>query len=641
MIHLQNVTLARGTRQLLADASLQVHPGWRVGVVGANGSGKSSLFALLRGELHADGGEVVLPAHWRVASVAQETPALARAALEHVLDGDAELRGLEGRLAAAEQAHDGNAIGELHAALAAIDGYGAAARAAALLDGLGFSQSDLARPVAEFSGGWRMRLNLAQALGSRADLLLLDEPTNHLDLDAIVWFERWLASWRGTLLLISHDRDLLDACTTHTAHVADAALALYGGNYSTFETERAGRLAMQQALHARQQRRIADIRRFVDRFRAQATKARQAQSRLKALDRMQLVAPAHVDAPFEFEFPAAPEPADPLLSLEDVAAGYAERTVLADVRLALRAGARVGLLGPNGAGKSTLMRLLAGDARPQGGRRVVGTGVRLGYFAQQQLEQLDPDDSPLGHFRRREPGTREQELRDYLGGFDFRGDQADAPVGRFSGGEKSRLALALLVRAAPNLLLLDEPTNHLDLEMRHALTRALAGYAGSLVLVSHDRALLRTVCDEFWLVADGRVRPFDGDLDDYVAWLEARRAARALAAVESPVADARAVRERQRLATEQARRDWLARRRPLLRESGDIERRMEQLHARLDATRTQLADPALYSGAAGERLRELTREDGALSQDLGRAEERWLEVQLALEALGPEPGASF
>ena len=639
MIRLQDVTLARGARRLLEHASLQIFPGWRVGVVGANGSGKSSLFALLRGELSVDAGECGVPARWRIASVAQETPPLARAAIDHVQDGDTALREVQRQLAAAEAAHDGNSIGELHAKLAAMDGYGATARAATLLDGLGFAPADLARPVAEFSGGWRMRLNLAQALVSRADLLLLDEPTNHLDLDAIVWFERWLAGYGGTLLLISHDRELLDACTTHILHLDAGSLVLYTGNYSTFERERAGRLAMQQALHAKQQRQVAAMERFVARFRAKATKARQAQSRLKALARMEQVAPAHVDAPFEFEFPEPARCADPLLTLEDAGVAYGDRRVLTGVQLALRSGARVGLLGPNGAGKSTLMRLLAGESAPACGRRVLGTGVRIGYFAQQQLEQLRLDDSPLGHFRLLEPRTREQELRDWLGGFDFRGEQADAPVGRFSGGEKSRLALALLVRSAPNLLLLDEPTNHLDLEMRHALMRSLAGYDGSLVLVSHDRALLRTVCDEFLLVADGTVLPFDGDLDDYVSWLEARRAAAVSSGPGGTGSDGRAQREQQRLAAAQSRRDWLARRRPLLRDVEALDSRLQALRARLDDIRRQLSDPELYAGAPADRLRELTREDGELTRQIGDAEERWLEAQIEIEALGVEPGA--
>ena len=530
MIHLRDMTLARGARPLIEQADLQLHDGWRVGLVGANGSGKSSLLALLRGELQPELGDCVVPDGWRIATVLQETPALPRPAIEYVLDGDAQLRDVEHRLADAQNAHEGERISELHARLEAIDGYAARARAAALMAGLGFGNDDLERPVSDFSGGWRMRLNLARALIARAELLLLDEPTNHLDLDAIVWLERWLAQYPGTLVVISHDREFLDGCVTHIAHIAGQRLKLYTGDYSAFEEQRAAQLALQQAMHDKQKREIAHMTRFVERFRAKASKARQAQSRVKALARMERIAPAHVDTPFDFEF-AEPERApDPLLAIEEATAGYGDKVVLSGIDLSLRPGARLGLLGRNGAGKSTLMKLLAGELEPLRGRRFCGQGLEIGYFAQHQLEQLQPDQSPLQHLVELDPRQREQELRNYLGGFDFRGEMADAPVGRFSGGEKSRLVLALLVRHRPNLLLLDEPTNHLDLEMRHALTRALSGFEGSLVLVSHDRALLKTVCDEFWLVSDGQAGPFDGDLDDYLAWLTARKVAGAQAA---------------------------------------------------------------------------------------------------------------
>ncbi len=519
MIQFRQLTLTRGVRRLIEDATLQIHAGWRVGVVGANGSGKSSLFALLRGDIQSEAGDCELPRDWRVASVAQETPPLPQPAIDFVLDGDEELRRVERAITAADAAHDGRALAELHVRFEAIDGYSARARAAALLAGLGFATADLERPVADFSGGWRMRLNLAQALVSRADLMLLDEPTNHLDLDAVVWLERWLASYRGTLLLVSHDRDFLDGTVTHVVHLERGVLTLYTGNYTAFETQRAARLAVQQAMYEKQQREIAHMTSFVERFRAKASKARQAQSRLKALDRLEHIAAAHVDSVFDFEFPEPLRAPDPLLTLEDAALGYGDRAVVRNVQLSLRPGARLGLLGPNGAGKSTLIKTLAGGQPLLAGRRVAGHGLETGYFAQHQVEQLRGDESPLRHLIRQDPRAREQDLRNYLGGFDFRGDMADAPVEPFSGGEKSRLALALLVRKRPNLLLLDEPTNHLDLEMRHALTRALAGYEGSLVLVSHDRALLRTVCDSFMLVADGRAVPFDGDLDDYLAWL--------------------------------------------------------------------------------------------------------------------------
>ena len=629
MIQFRQLTLARGPRRLVEDATLQIHPGWRVGVVGANGSGKSSLFALLRGELHPDRGECDLPPAWTIASVAQETPALAQPALEYVLDGDRELRALETGLAQAEAAHDGHRVGELHARLQEIDGYSARARAAALLAGLGFAESDGARPVADFSGGWRMRLNLAQALIARADLLLLDEPTNHLDLDAVVWLERWLAAYRGTLLLISHDRDLLDGCVTHIAHIAGQRLALYSGGFSAFEEARARELALQQAMHEKQQREVAHLEKFITRFRAKATKARQAQSRLKALDRMERIAPAHVDAPFAFAFPEPARSPDPLVVLEAVAAGYAE-AVLTGVDLTLRPGARIGLLGPNGAGKSTLVKILAGELPPLAGARTQGKGLAIGYFAQHQLEQLRPAESPLAHLLREDPRAREQDLRDYLGGFDFRGAMADAPVAPFSGGEKSRLALALLVRRRPNLLLLDEPTNHLDLEMRFALTRALAEYEGSLVLVSHDRALLRTVCDGFLLVADGACREFDGDLDDYVAWLEARRTARASTGNEEGKAARREARE-SAAAERQAR---LAQRRPLVKEVERLERelaRWQEEKGRLDAV---LADAAFYAESRPEEIEAATRRHRELAQLIEEAEHRWLEAHAELEAIG-------
>jgi ATP-binding cassette subfamily F protein 3 len=634
VIQFRQLTLARGARRLLEDVTLQLHAGWRVGVVGANGSGKSSLFALLAGELHPDAGACELPSAWIVATVAQETPALARPAIEYVLDGDRELRQVEAALAQAEAAHDGHLLGELHERLREIDGYGARARAAALLAGLGFAACDQERPVAEYSGGWRMRLNLAQALLARSDLLLLDEPTNHLDLDAVIWLEQWLAGYRGTLLLVSHDRDFLDGCVTHVAHLRGQGLALYTGNYTAFEEQRAAQLAVQQAMHEKQQREVAHLERFIARFRAKATKARQAQSRLKALDRMERIAPAHVDAPFDFAFPAPERSPDPLLALDAVAAGYGAAPVLTEVTLTLRPGARLGLLGPNGAGKSTLVKLLAGELAPRAGTRIEGKGLAIGYFAQHQLEQLRGDESPLQHLARAEPATREQDLRDYLGGFDFRGAMAEAPVAPFSGGEKSRLALALVARRRPNLLLLDEPTNHLDLDMRHALTRALAEYEGSLVLVSHDRALLRTVCDAFLLVADGSCREFDGDLDDYVAWLEARRARQAADGGDAQRALDRGARREARESAEAERRERLARRRPLVKEVERLERDLAAWQAEKRALDAQLADPAFYNDPDPARLEAATRRRGELERLVGEAESRWLDAHAELEALG-------
>ncbi len=633
MIQFRNLTLARGARELIAGASLQIHPGWRVGLTGANGSGKSSVFALLRGELQPERGDCEVPAAWRIASVAQETPALDTPAIDHVLDGDTELRMLEQALAAAETAHEGLAIAELHARLDDIGGYAARARAAALLAGLGFADADLTRPVREFSGGWRMRLNLARALVSRAELLLLDEPTNHLDLDAVVWLEQWLAGFRGTLLVVSHDRDFLDGCVTHIAHIHAAGLSLYTGNYSAFEDARAAQLAAQQATFAKQARVIAHMEAFVARFRAQATKARQAQSRLKALARMERIAAAHVDAPFDFSFAQPERSPDILIRLDAAAMAYGDRTVLHDIDLTLRPGARIGLLGPNGAGKSTLIRLLAGETGPASGRRSAGRGLVIGYFAQHQLEQLRPGESPLQHLMRQEPQAREQALRDYLGGFDFRGAMADAPVAPFSGGEKSRLALALLVRHRPNLLLLDEPTNHLDLEMRQALTAALAGYEGSLVLVSHDRALLRTVCDEFLLVADGKVASFDGTVEDYIAWLAARRAARA-AGGSAALAEDKAARREARDSAAVARQHRLAVRRPLTKELTRLETDLARWQQEKQQIDSRLADPAFYAAPDPEQLRTLTAQQQQLAQDIDAAEHRWLEVHAELEAIG-------
>jgi ATP-binding cassette subfamily F protein 3 len=633
VIQLRQLTLARGARPLIEGADLQLHAGWRVGLVGANGSGKSSLFALLTGELHPEAGECLLPREWRIATVAQETPPLPRPAIEFVLDGDAELRGAEREIDSAERDHDGHRLAEAHARLAALDGYSARSRAATMLAGLGFAPTDLDRPVADFSGGWRMRLNLARALQSRAELLLLDEPTNHLDLDAVVWLERWLAGYRGTLLLVSHDRDFLDACISHVVHIEGRGLNLYTGNYSAFEEQRTARLAGQQALFEKQQREIAHIGRFVARFRAKASKARQAQSRLKALDRLERVAPAHVDAPFDFEIPAPERSPSPLLTLEDAALGYPGRRVLDGVQLVLPPGARLGLLGANGAGKSTLIRAIAGKTPLLGGRRLEGYGLVIGYFAQHQLEQLREEESPLQHLVRQEPAARELELRSYLGHFDFRGATADAPVGRFSGGERSRLALALIVRRRPNLLLLDEPTNHLDLEMRHALTRALAGYEGSLVLVSHDRALLRTVCDGFLLVADGRAASFDGDVDDYLAWMAERRT-RDPAAGLPTVDGVRAARRASREAAAADRQARLAQRRPLVRESGQLEQRIATLEAEKATLEAQLADPGFYGRTDPGAVQAVTRRAAEVATLLEQAEDRWLAVQSELEAIG-------
>ena len=631
MIALRQVTFARVGRPLVIAASVQIHAGWKVGVVGANGSGKSSLFALLANELHAESGDVYMPASWRIARVAQETPALPDSAIDFVLDGDTDLRRVERELAVAEAVGDGEAIGHLHARYGEIEGYSAKARVAEVLHGLGFADADFRRPVSEFSGGWRVRLNLARALSCRADLLLLDEPTNHLDLDAVFWLEQWLKNTPATLLLISHDRDFLDAVVGQILSIDLQRLTLTSGGYSDYERARAARLANQQSAYEAQQREIAHLNSFIDRFRAKATKARQAQSRIKMLERMETVAAAHVDSPFHFSFRQSNALPDPLLTIEKASAGYVDRNILENITLTLRPGCRIGLLGRNGAGKSTLIKLLAGAIEQQGGQRKEAKALNLGYFAQHQLEQLRPDESPLQHLARLEPTTPEQELRDYLGGFDFRGDMASRAIEPFSGGEKSRLALALLIRTKPNLLLLDEPTNHLDLEMREALTFALQDYEGGMVFVSHDRHLLRTCADELLLVADGKASEFDGDLDDYAAWLAVRRTAE-----KAPEPDAgveKSERLQQRADTRSSRQALLAKRRPLVKEIEQIERRLAGWNAEKAALEGRFADPDFYVTVDRQKSEEIHRQAALLGERIDAAEMRWLEVHEALEGL--------
>jgi len=605
--------LARGAKPLIESADLTIHAGERVGLIGANGSGKSSLFALLRGELHADKGDVELPAHWRIAHVAQETPALDRPAVDYAIDGDAELRAIEQRLAEAEHANDGHAMGDAHAALADADAYTVRSRAEALLMGLGFSAGELYRPVASFSGGWRMRLNLAQALMCRSDLLLLDEPTNHLDLDAIVWLEDWLKRYPGTLIVVSHDRDFLDGVVQTVVHIDQRKLRRYSGNYSDFEVQRAQTLVLAQAQFEKQQRERAHLQSFIDRFRAKATKARQAQSRMKMLAKMEELAPVHAAAPFSFEFREPLRAPDPLLVLEDVSAGYGEHVVLAGVTLSIRSGERIGLLGVNGAGKTTLIKTISGALPPLGGTATFNKGVAIGYFAQHQVEMLRDDQSPLWHLIRLAPKTREQELRDYLGSFNFPGDMATGPVEHFSGGEKARLALALIVWQRPNLLLLDEPTNHLDLETREALTVALAQFEGTLVLVSHDRHLLRATTESLLIVRDGRVQPFDGDLDDYRDELLSRK--RAAPSEPAPkLAKPKAAPSRKNLHSRIKK----------------LEEDMTRLNEAMAQVEARLADPDIYREPA--RAEALTAEQARLRASLASVEEEWLARQTEAES---------
>ena len=628
MIRLQNLVLQRGPQRLLDAAELTLHPGQKAGLIGANGAGKSSLFALLRGELSADGGDCLMPPDWRIAHMQQEVSDLERLAADYVLDGDQHLRAIQRELAMAEAAHDGAAIARLHVDLDSADGYSADARARKLLAGLGFSNEQMDRRVGDFSGGWRMRLNLAQALMCPSDLLLLDEPTNHLDLDAILWLEDWLKSYPGTLLLISHDRDFLDAVVDHIVHLEQQKLTLYRGGYSAFERARAERLAQQQQAFEKQQAQRAHMEKYIARFKAQATKARQAQSRIKALERLEELAPAHVDSPFDFTFRESNKISSPLLDLAEGRLGYGDKAVLEKVKLQLTPGARIGLLGPNGAGKSTLIKTLSGELQPLSGRLQRGENLSIGYFAQHQLDSLDNQASPLLALQRTAASEREQTLRDFLGGFDFRGPRCDEAVLNFSGGEKARLALALIAWQRPNLLLLDEPTNHLDLEMRLALTMALQEFAGAVLVVSHDRHLLKSTTDEFLLVADGRVEVFDGDLEDYARWLVDFRA-RQQPAVTAEAGAEKTDKRAQRQAAA-ALRQQLA---PHRREAEKLEKTLGQLHEQLAAVEARLGDAAIYDAARKDELRDLLAEQARLKVREAELEESWMTALEQLESL--------
>ena len=629
MIELKDITLQRGLKVLLEGADLTVNPNQRVGLVGRNGTGKSSLFALIKGEISQDGGDVSVPGHWRLASVAQETPALGISALDYVLQGDGGLQALQAALVQAQAEDDGIRQAELHAELEEIDAYTAPARAAKLLGGLGFSQEEFSRPVKGFSGGWRMRLNLAQALMCRADLLLLDEPTNHLDLETVLWLENHLAGLNCTQIIISHDRDFLNAVTTHTVELAERKLTPYGGNYDFYLSERARRLMRQQAAYVKQQAQIKHLQSFIDRFKAKAAKAVQAQSRMKALARLERIAPAHLDSEFAFDFQTPGHLPAQLLKLEKADLGYGGNAVLHGVDLSLEVGARYGLLGVNGSGKSTLVKTLAGELPLLAGQMAGADKLNAGYFAQHQLDILRDDQSPLWHIRRLSPDVKEQEIRNFLGGFQFAGDMAVQPIAPFSGGEKARLALAMIVWQKPNLLLLDEPTNHLDLDMRHALTMALQGFQGALVVVSHDRSLLEAVTDGFLLIENGRLRVFDGNLDDYRQWRLAQENAAASPAISAQGQKRRDMKKAEAL----VRQEKAKRGKPLLQKISGAEKEIARLTEIQAACEAFLAQEDAYYDENKAKLQEILAEMAKNKVKLEELEENWLVWQQELEEL--------
>ena len=636
MIRLQQLSLMRGTKPLFENTDLTLNPGDKIGLIGANGAGKSTLFGMLRDELHPDQGSIDFPRNWRVAYVAQETPALDRPAVEYAIDGDTTLRRLEKELAEVEAMDDqeaaGHRMGELYGLLADADAYTVRSRGEQLLVGLGFSQDQMTQPVSSFSGGWRMRLNLAQALMCPSDLLLLDEPTNHLDLDAIIWLEDWLKRYTGTLIVISHDRDFLDGVVNVIVHIDERKLKRYSGNYSSFERQRAAQIVLAQGMLEKQQRKQAHLQSYIDRFKAQATKARQAQSRIKALARMEEIAPLRAAAEFSFEFREPLRAPNPLLTLENVAMGYrstegTEKQIISGVNFSLQTGQRIGLLGVNGAGKSTFIKTVADDLSSLSGVVNVGKGLAIGYFAQHQLEMLRDDESPLWHLVRIAPTVREQDLRNFLGSFNFPGTMVTSPIRPFSGGEKARLALALIVWQRPNLLLLDEPTNHLDLETREALTDALAQFEGTLMLVSHDRHLLRATTDQFLIVADGALTAFDGDLDDYKDWLfktklDAKNLVQAApTSVKAPLIATKA--PQPALST--------AQRKPIEARIKRLEEQMGRLNTQKTALDLRLSEPDIYEHSRKDELRRLQEEQTNCSRELTALEAEWLEQQEALE----------
>lgn len=634
----------------MQNASATLQPGQKLALIGANGTGKTSLFSMLLGALAADGGSIRGMSGLRIAHMAQELEASPETALNFVMAGDAAVFERLQSIAEAEGNEDYERAATLYQELDALDGYGAERRAEQLLLGLGFDRHELNNTVTDFSGGWRVRLNLARALMTPSDVLLLDEPTNHLDLDTMLWLEQWLLRYEGTLLMISHDRDFIDAVCERTLSLEQQQLVTYRGGYSAYEQQRAERMAQQRAEFARQQREIAHIEDFVRRFRAKATKAKQAQSRLKALERMETLAPAHADSPFFFQFPEPGKTSDPLLSVDELTLGYGSDVILRDVSFSLHPGDRIGLLGKNGAGKSTLLKGLTGALQGQSGRRVTGANLRIGYFDQQQLDVLDLDASPLLHLQRLSPDAREQSIFDFLGGFNFKGERAKEIIRPFSGGEKARLALAMVVWQDPNVLILDEPTNHLDLEMRHALAMALQGYTGAIVLVSHDRHLLRHVVESLWLVEDGSVSEYPDDLTTYEKWVlagdktstsaEASAAAGASSAarvsgntVSTKTEGAQAPREKGLKGREQRQTsaEQRARLKPLRQELQKTEKKLERLQVQLASLQEVLADPSLYEADQRDKLASIVKDEGALKAELESTEELWMEQQQAIE----------
>lgn len=621
MITLKNITIRRGANVLLQNANWTIYHKQRIGLIGANGSGKTTLFSMLLNQMEPEAGDLEIPQQLRLSHVSQETPAYSKSALDFVLDGDTELRSLEEQLIKAENQNDGHLIAELYDRMGQIDAYTASARAAQLLDGLGFNQKEQQQSVSDFSGGWRVRLNLAKALMCPSDILLLDEPTNHLDLDAVIWLEQWLMRYPGTLLVISHDRDFLDHTVDHIAHLSQQTLKIYAGNYSSFEKQRATYILLQQAAYEKQQKHIAHMQSFVNRFKAKASKAAQAQSRLKAIERMDLVSAMHIDSPFSFQFKEPKQCPNPLISLHDATIAYTDNIVLTDLNVSIGPKDRIGVLGPNGAGKSSFIKLLAAELNALNGNREASAGLRIGYFAQHQIDHLNLEETPLYHLKEIAPTTAELTLRTFLGTFGFSGDCVLKKVKNFSGGEKSRLALALIVWQQPNLLLLDEPTNHLDMEMREALSMALQEYEGAMLLVSHDRFLVRTTVDQLVLVADHQLQEFTGDLDSYEKWLLEYRKKKA-----NPNSIKTEKKDSSKKAERQANAQQRESRKPLLQKIKQLEDNLKKLEEKLSAIELILSDNSLYEADNKDKLQDYLAKQDDIKKQLEATETAWLEA---------------